>query len=216
MLLECRDVNLSRSDSQYGRAPLPLAAEHGREGVVKMLWERNDVCTSTPDNKNQSPLLLAPSEGYDRVARILREPGNVNSAATDCSGQASPPSTGHRVVFAVEMQPACDHNTDTTDLTWQPALSSAERNEREVVSDLKHPVPKSIESDISPTEPPGLSQPPATGPLEKIETHPRATKSTLSFSVYWCFVVSSLICLFAFFLYIFPSPLFYKYLQGRE
>jgi len=105
--------------------------------------------------------------------------------------------------------------TPQTSYIWQPALPSAERNELGVVSDLKHPVPKSIESDISPTEPPGLSQPPATGPLEKIETHPRATKSTLSFSVYRCFVVSSLICLFAFFFYILPSPLlelspFYK------
>lgn len=208
MLLQCGDVNPDRADTEYGRTPLSWAAWSGHEEIVMMLLERNDVCTATPDNKNQTPGLLALSEGHDRVARILLERSNTNSVTTDRGGQAAlPPSTEHRVAGAVEMQPTDSPNTETTDFTCQPALQSTEPNEQKVVSDFKHPVPKSIESDLSSTESSGMSQPPSIQLLEKIETHPRATKPILSFSIDRCFIISSLICLFAFLFYILPFPL---------
>jgi len=43
----------------------------GHEGVVKLLLERSDVHTTTPDKQNQTPLSLALSGGHHEVARIL-------------------------------------------------------------------------------------------------------------------------------------------------
>ena len=221
MLLQCGDVNPDRADTEYGRTPLSWAVWSGHEEIVMMLLEQNDVCTATPDNKNQTPGLLALSEGHDRVARILLERGNTNSVTADRGGQAAlPPSTEHRVAGAVEMQPPDSPNTETTDFTCQPALQSTKPNEQKVVLDFKHPIPKSIESDLS-TESSGVSQPPSIQPLEKIETHPRATKPILSSSIDRWFIISFVICLFAFLLYNLPSPLldlssFHKYFPGRE
>ena len=104
-----------------------------------------------------------------------------------------------------------DPNTDISDLADQSALPSADRDKQEVIWDLKDPLSKSRDSDLSSGELSRLSQPPSVVPLKPQHppkttgTHPSASHSILSFAVDQRFIISSLICLFAFLLYILPS-----------
>ena len=57
------------ADSEYGWTPLSLAAENRREGVVKPLFEREDISPDQADTKySRTPLLRAAEEGHDCIA----------------------------------------------------------------------------------------------------------------------------------------------------
>ena len=58
MLLEREDVNPNQADTKSAWTSLSWAAGKGHSGVVKMLLERNDVCTTGPDNMGCTPLSL--------------------------------------------------------------------------------------------------------------------------------------------------------------
>ena len=96
MLLERQDTNPNTADTREGLTPLSWATEYRHETVVKILMERKDVCTTTPDNKCQPPLSLALTKRHGGVVSIQIERGNVDSDTGDSSGQASfPPSAGN-------------------------------------------------------------------------------------------------------------------------
>lgn len=192
-----------------------------------MLLERKDVHTAPPDNENQTPLSLAFSKGHDGVVRILLESDNVNSDTANSSGQASTlPSTGDMDLSVVEMKfRGHDLDIDISGHNGQPTPPPAGHNEREVVLGSKDSIPDSGDSDLSSTKPSKQSQSPSLYPLKspyplgKVSTHPRTTRSPLSFAADQPFIISSLICLFAF-LYLLPSSSwdilpFRKYLSSE-
>jgi len=73
----------------------------GEVGVVKILLERQDVRTTMLDKNNQTPLLLALSEGREEIADILRGKASPHSAGH--SGPASPENwDGCAVGYAVQ------------------------------------------------------------------------------------------------------------------
>ena len=53
--------------------PLAWAVVYGKESIVKILLEREDVRTGIPDNKNQMLLTLALAQGHDGIAKAILE-----------------------------------------------------------------------------------------------------------------------------------------------
>ena len=209
LLLERDDVNPGQVDNEYGRMPLGWASLRRNEGVVEMLLERNDVRFPTPDKTNRIPLSLALSERHGDVARILQS--NANAHITDRSGQASYASSQHGHESAMEMlSRARDPDTDIADRSTQPVLLLADPDGREVLLDSKHSVTRSVDNDVSATEPPMLLHPPPTQPIKslypprKTNTHP-SDRSHLSFPVDWYFLIASFICLSDFLVYVLSS-----------
>ena len=178
-----------------------------------MLLEQKGARTARPDNNGQTPLSLALSQGHDRVVKTIREWENANSSTADLGGQTPlPPSTGNGDECVVETQFANnDLRVGAPDIHNLPALPSANCNGQEVISNPQDSVSLPLHSDLS-TESPRQSQTSPVGPLQSPHTpmtahpHPNPSKSILSFAVDQLFIISSLICLFAFLLYILPSP----------
>ena len=213
MLLKRADVNPDQADIEYGRTPLAWAAWCGHSGIVKMLLEREDVSSTTLDNYSQIPLSLALFEGHDEVVKILLGWDNVNSdPVARRSRTFFLPSGVPRNEHAMEMRSnGDDPNIDISDLTGRPALSSPDCDKQEVVWGLDDSVSKSRDRDLSSAELP-VSRLSSVGPLKPRRppkttgTHPSASQSILSLAVDRRFIISSFICLFAFILYILPSP----------
>ena len=60
------------SSTRSGRTPLLWAAEHGHEGVVKLLLGRKDVTPHTSEtNDNRTPLSLAAENGHEGIVKLL-------------------------------------------------------------------------------------------------------------------------------------------------
>ena len=55
--------------NKYGLTPLCIAAQKGREKVVKTLLERGDVNPSTANNSGNTPLCSAARAGHDVVVK---------------------------------------------------------------------------------------------------------------------------------------------------
>ena len=186
VLLEREDVDSNQTDTEYNRTPLSWAAWRGHEGVVKMLLGRGGALTM-PDRDNQTSLSLALSEGHYGVAKIILDWEAVNFDTADRGGQAPIP-------------PPVDHTPQV------------------VVLDPKGPAHMSADNDPS-TTPSRLSQPTSVVPLKsshpqrKTSTHPITTRSILSPTIDRLFILSALICLFAFFLYILSSLLGVSFLR---
>ena len=227
MLLEREDINPNQVDIKSGKTPLSWAAEYGHEGVVKMLLELKDVRTATLDNKSQTPLFLALSHGHYGIAKIIQKWRNANLDIADHDGQTPLlPSAGSGDECVVDMRFRGNNSSaDTSDPNSLPAPLSAHSNERAVVIDPKHSISMSIDSNLS-TELSRVPQPPSFGPLKSpyppknASTHSSTTQTTLSFTANRPFILSSLICIFAFLLYILSSSSseifsFRKYLSGR-
>ena len=118
------------------------------------------------------------------------------------------PSSVPENEHAVAMRPREDEpNTEISDFTGQPALPSVDRHKQEVVWGLQDSIFMSADSDTS-TKPSNLSQPPSIDPLKPRHppkttgTNPSASRSILSFSIDRRFIISSLLGIFAFLLYI--------------
>jgi len=213
MLLEREDTNPNLVSTVFGHTPLSYAAKRGREGIVKMLLERNDIRIDIQDNKNQTPLSLALSQGHNKIARIISARASARSNTPAPSGQASPPpSTQHREEHVEETQPRGDHpNTNTADSTSQPPPPPADPNTPEGAPDCKGPFANSTDSIIPSTEP--LSPPRPLPPPEfwhspgQITTPPNNTPSTLPITAHPHFIITSFVCILAFLLYILPFSL---------
>ena len=207
MLLEQEDVNPGKADNQFGRTPLSWAAWGGHEGIVKNLLKRKDVRTTAPDNASQTPLSLARFKGHGEVTKIAKGRDTANSVATHSGSQASLPlSIGHEDERVVQMQSTGDYpNAGSTDLNSRPALlPPGDTDKRGEESHLQHSVSQSADNEFS-TE---LPQPPSMRlskpwhPPRKTRTHSTNPQSILLFAVDHFFIISSLISLFAFLLYI--------------
>ncbi|PUU77034.1 hypothetical protein B9Z19DRAFT_200843 [Tuber borchii] len=111
------------------------------------------------------------------------------------------------------MQSRIHHpDPNITDLSAQPVLPLAHSNDPEVVLNLKDPIPKSTDLDLSSTAPPGLPQPPSMSSLKPLcppgETHtlPISTQPTLPFALSRYFLIAFFIlCLLAFLVYAPPA-----------
>ncbi|KAG0644262.1 hypothetical protein HOY80DRAFT_898660 [Tuber brumale] len=190
MLLERGDVNPDQPDTKYDRTPLSWAAESGYEGVVKMLLERNDVRTSTPDSTNQTSLSWALSKGHPRVVKMLCKRDSINSDTTDqVDRHPSPPP------------PATEPNAVDTPFR--------DPNELEPVSALKDSPPKPADHDQPPTEQSTLHQHPPIQTLEGADTRPNDAPSILAYTrpVDRYFTVACFVCLLAFLVYLLASSL---------
>ena len=213
MLLEREGINPNQADTDHGRTPLSWAAGKGHGKVVKMLLERKDVPADTPDKSGQTPLSLALSHGHDGVVKTIQEWEDANSGTADSGHQTPlPPSTGNGGECVVEMQfTDNDISVGTPDINGLPVLPLADHNGREVVLNFKDSVSMLADTDFS-TEPSEQSQPPSVGPVQPqhpprtTASHPSTIQSILLFAVDQRFIISSLIYLFAFILYILPSP----------
>ena len=205
MLLEREDVNPGKADTQFGRTPLSWAAWGGHEGIVKILLKRKDVRTTTPDNASQTPLSLTPFKGHGEVTKIAKRRDTANSVATHSGSQASLPlSIGHEGERVVQMQSTGDYpNAGSTDLNSQPALPPRDTDERREESHLRHSVSQSADNDFSTELPQPLSMRLSKPwhPPRKTRTHSTNPQLILPFAVDHFFIVSPLICLFAFLLY---------------
>jgi len=209
-LLAREDVDPNLADIESGRTPLSWAAENGHVGIEKMLMERKDVFTAMPDNTNQTPQPPALSEEHNAVVSIPPERGNVNCAAADRDSPTSlPPSSMTRDKCVVGMQfRSHDSNTDMKDFNGQPEPLPATHHQQPRLSDLGDSIPRPVDSGPS-TQSPRLPQslsiwpPEFLYPPQKTDAHPN-TQSIFLFAVDRPFIIASLICLFAFLLYVFP------------
>ena len=111
----------------------------------------------------------------------------------------------------VEMQSGGDDpSTEISDLTSQPVLPSADRDKQEVLWGLDDSISKPRDNGLSSAKM-STSQPPSVSPIKPQHppkttgTHPSISQSIISFAIDRRFILPSLICLFAFLLYILPS-----------
>ena len=197
MLLQRQDIDPNNPDTKFGRTPLEWAAEGGHEDVVKAILERSAIPPAMPDHLNQTPQLLASSQGHDAVVSLLPEQISPNSDTASRAGQTPPHSSARAgAECVVEMQFTIGQNTDPTDRICQPALLSPGSHVREPVLDPKNSGSMSHNNDPPATEPLNLSPPPSMWPLK------------LSYPVvgrYW--IIAAFICLLALFAYLLPASL---------
>ena len=213
VLFKRHNADPDQPGTKYGQTPLPWAADSAHDGTVNLLIERNRIQTTMPDHISQTPQSLALPELRYGVVRIPPEQNTANCAQADSGGQISfSPSSMPQNECVAEMQfRSHDPNTDMTDFSGQLAPLPASHHNSPHLSDLGDPVSKPTDSGLS-TQSPRRPQPFSIWPLKlwypprKTDTHPN-TQSILSFAVGRSFIIASLICLFAFLLYTFPSPL---------
>jgi len=162
ILLEREDINPNLADTRYGYTPLSLAAKNGRERIVKMLLERNDILINIRDNKNQTPQLLALSQGHNNVARMISERAGAKSNTAGPIIQASlPPSAQYRARRVAETQLRCDHpGTNPADHISQPAPPLADPNAWEGIPHYQGSISNWVDSTMPSTESPRPPPPP--------------------------------------------------------
>ena len=71
-LVKQDDVMADSKDNEYGQTPLSLAAENGREAVVKLLVGRDDVKADSKDDGGRTSLSWAAENGHEAVVKLLR------------------------------------------------------------------------------------------------------------------------------------------------
>ena len=78
ILFKRQDLNPNGSGNK--ETPLYLAARHGREWIVKMLLERENISPDyiDPELFDQTPLAVAAEHGHEGVVKILLERKDVN------------------------------------------------------------------------------------------------------------------------------------------
>jgi len=137
----------------YRQTPLGWAAESGREGVVKILLERNDINPNMADTKyGRTPLSWAAESGHSGVVRKLLERNDVNPNTADIQYGRAPllwaAQKGHGEVVEMllkrnEVNPnVADTKYGRTSLWW-----AARNGYREIARMLLE------RSDINPNKP---------------------------------------------------------------
>ena len=118
-----------------GRTPLLMAAENGREAVVRLLVERADVEADSKDDYGQTPLLTAAENGREAVVRLLVGRADVKTDLKDNSGQTpllKAALYGQEAVVRLLVERP-DVEADLKDNYGQTPLSGAAENGREAV-----------------------------------------------------------------------------------
>ena len=70
-----------------GPGRLRTLAGNGREDIVRMLLDREDVSPSTADEGGRTPLLWAAGNGHEDVVKMLLELEDVTPNAADKNGR---------------------------------------------------------------------------------------------------------------------------------
>jgi len=78
---------MADSKSRDGRSPLSIAAENGREAVVKLLLARDDVDADSKDLRGRTPLSWAARKGRGAVAKLLLMRDDVDANPKHSDGQ---------------------------------------------------------------------------------------------------------------------------------
>jgi ankyrin repeat protein len=78
---------IANSKGRDGKSPLSIAAENGREVVVKLLLGRDDVELNSKDSYEQTPLSLAARSGKEAVVKLLLARDDVDLNSKDLDGQ---------------------------------------------------------------------------------------------------------------------------------
>jgi len=60
-----------------GSTPLSYAARYGKQTVVRLLLERDDIDMNLQDNDGRTPLSWAVESGYEAVAKLLQSRMNA-------------------------------------------------------------------------------------------------------------------------------------------
>ena len=63
-------VDINAADKKR-RTPLSLAAWKGKEAIVRLLLERDDIDINAVDNRGRSPFTLAANRGHEAIVRLL-------------------------------------------------------------------------------------------------------------------------------------------------
>ena len=122
---ETKYTSLSRLVNS-GRTPLSWAAEHGHDGVVKLLLEWEDGCPCGPDIRGRTPLWWAAQGGNDGVVKLLLEREGFSSDGLDYGFQLpllSAAKHGHDGVVKLllereDVSPDRPDNDGRTPLSW--------------------------------------------------------------------------------------------------
>ncbi|KAG0136146.1 hypothetical protein HOY82DRAFT_95882 [Tuber indicum] len=145
------------------------------------------------------------SNRHNQVVKMLLEPDLANPDTADPASFPSLPTSagcGDECTMGLQFRSGT-LNTDTANISGQLSLLSSDPNECHPILDHKSSLSKSTDSDLPTTEQPVLYQPPPTWPLSfwyprrKSGTHPDQTRSILSLTVDWYFIIASFVCLFA-------------------
>ncbi|KAG0136141.1 hypothetical protein HOY82DRAFT_599686 [Tuber indicum] len=92
-VLEQEGVNPDQVDTEYGRTPLPRAAECGHEGIATMLSEREGVNPEWADTQfSSTPLSWAAGRGHEGVSNTLLERNDVRATELAFRSQRRCPS----------------------------------------------------------------------------------------------------------------------------
>ena len=148
-VLDVKKWGLNQGDCM-GCTALLWAAMRGREGVVKILLEREDINPDQPDTHfHRTPLSWVAQNGHQGVVSILLERGDVNPNQTDTSG-ATPiwwaAGNGHEKVVSIllEREDVYPDQTDTDGATpfwWAAANDQKEDNKDAFGTRRRQPQP---------------------------------------------------------------------------
>jgi len=113
-----------------GQTPLSLAAQNGRDGVVKLLLEQEDVNPDRPDNDGQTSLSRAAENGHEGVVKLLLGREDVSPDEPDDAGHTPlwlAARNGHDRVTKLLLERE-DVSPDITDNYGQTPLSLAAKS----------------------------------------------------------------------------------------
>src|SRR5271170_5532218 len=129
---------IADSKGRKGRSPLSVAAQHGREAVVRLLLARDDVDVDSTDSGGLTPLSWAARCGREAMVKLFLARDDVNIDSKD-SGGRTPLSWaaiyGHEAVVKLFLA-RDDVNVDSKDSGGRTPLSYATRNGHEAIVKL--------------------------------------------------------------------------------
>ena len=158
MLLERNGVDPDRAD-EWRRTPLSLAAENGREGIARILVERNDVNLNIVDTEyGRTPLSWAAKNGHEGIVRLLLAQSDISPNTVGIKHGQTPLYTSKNryegVKVLLEQKEIIPDTTDTeygrTPLWW--ATKKVYKGIAKLLQDRAHLIPKHAES-LQLTEP---------------------------------------------------------------
>lgn len=122
--------------NEYGRTPLSYAAEHGHEGVVKLLMTRNNVDINSKNKYGRTPLLIAASNGQEGVVKLLmtRDNVDINSKNNyDETPLLAAASRGHEKIVKLLMTQDSVNINSKNNYGETPLLTAASKGHEKII-----------------------------------------------------------------------------------